>query len=121
MQNFKYFTKELLVEYNNVAIREKRNKAIKEEILEEIPDHYALPIIKDFYHQKGEMRVMVSLIEKGIALLDMSNERYDMLPVAKWNNKKQEYSFEAVETIRKRFPYKNREWTQTVVKKPYRK
>ena len=30
----KYFTKWLLIEYNNAAIREKRNQSLKEEFLE---------------------------------------------------------------------------------------
>ena len=121
MRDIKYFTKQILIEYNNAAIRENRNRTIKEEVLEEIPDHYILPVMQEFYHQKGEMRIMLSLLEKGTVFIDMSEERYDMLPVARWNAKKQEYSFEKEEDIRERFPYRNREWTQKIVKKPYRK
>ncbi len=121
MRDIRYFTKRILIEYNNAAIRENRNRAIKEEVLEELPDHYVLPVLDEIHHQKGEMRVMLSFFEKGTAFLDMSEERYYMLPIAQRNDKKQEYLFEKEEAVRERFPYKNREWTQKVVKKPYRK
>lgn len=38
MKTIKYFTKRLLIEYNNAAIREKRNRAIKEEFLEKLQE-----------------------------------------------------------------------------------
>lgn len=34
MKTIKYFTKKILIEYNNAAIREKRNRALKEHFLE---------------------------------------------------------------------------------------
>ena len=86
-----------------------------------MPDQYIFPVIIEFYHQKGEMRVMLLLLENEHVFLDMSEERYSILPVAKWNDEWQVYSFEKEETVRERFPYKNREWTQKIVKKPYRK
>lgn len=36
----------------------------------------------------------------------MTVERYEMLPVAKWNNENQMLEVEDDEEIRKRFPYK---------------
>ncbi len=86
-----------------------------------MPDQYIFPVIMEFYHQKGEMRVMLLLLENEPVFLDMSEERYSILTVAKWNDEWQVYSFEKEETVRERFPYKNREWTQKIVKKPYRK
>lgn len=121
MNDIRYFTKQLLIEYNNAAIREKRNRAIKEEVLENLTEGYIFPITCDFYHGKDEMRVMISFFEVGTAFLDMTNERYFMLPIAKWNEKTQEYIFEDENEIRKKFPYKNREWTEKVVKQPYRR
>lgn len=121
MNDTRYFTKQLLIEYNNAAIREKRNRAIKEEVLESLQDGQVFPITFDMYHSKREMRVMISLFEIGTAFLDMTEERYYMLPIAKWNKKTQTYIFEDEEEVRKKFPYKNREWTEKVVKKPYRK
>lgn len=117
----KYFTKLLLIEYNNAAIREKRNRAIKEEFLESLNDEYIFPIIFHMYHSKDEIRVQVSFFEFGTGFLDMTLERYDMLPIAIWDEKEQKMQFETEDEIRSRFPYKNREWTDIVVKRPYRK
>ena len=61
MNDTRYFTKQLLIEYNNAAIREKRNRAIKEEVLESLQDGQVFPITFDMYHSKREMRVMISL------------------------------------------------------------
>lgn len=121
MNDIRFFTKRLLIEYNNAAIREKRNSAIKKEVLKNLTEGYIFPITYEFYHGKDEMRVMISLFEVGTALLDMTSERYFMLPIAKWNEKTQEYIFEDENEIRKKFPYKNREWTEKVVKQPYRR
>lgn len=121
MKETKYFTKQLLIEYNNAAIREKRNQAIKEEFLEKLPEEFLFPIVFRMYHAKDEMRVQISFFEDGLGLLDMTVERYDMLPVARWNDKTQKLELEDENEIRKKFPYKNREWTEKVVKKPYRR
>ena len=121
MEKMKYFTKRLLIEYNNAAIRECRNQAIKENFLESLPENFLFPVIFKIYHSKNEIRVMVSFPDGEKALLDMTTERYNMLPVAKWDNQKQELLLENESTIRKRFPYKNREWTDKVIKKPYRR
>lgn len=121
MEEIKYFTKQLLIEYNNAAIREKRNQAIKEQFLESLQEGAIYPVVFKMYHAKNEIRVQIDFFENGKALLDMTIERYEMLPIAKWNDEKQMLEVEDEEEIRKRFPYKNREWTEKVVKKPYRK
>lgn len=117
----KYFTKWLLIEYNNAAIREKRNCALNEVFLESLHDDHIFPIELYIFHTKDEIRVQISFFENGRGLLDMTLERYDMLPIATWNEEEQTLKLETEEDIRARFPYKNREWTDTVVKKPYRK
>lgn len=120
MKTIKYFTKRLLIEYNNAAIREKRNRAIKEEFLEKLQEKSIYPVIFKIYHEKNEIRAQISFFEYGTAFLDMTEERYNMLPVARWNEKTQTLDVEDEEEVRKRFPYKNREWTEKVIKKPYR-
>ncbi len=117
----KYFTKWLLREYNNAAIREKRNQALKEEFIESLNEKYIFPVELHFYHTKNEIRVQISFFEMGKGLLDMTEERYNMLPTAIWDEQEQKLLLETEEEIRSRFPYKNREWTDTVIKKPYRK
>ena len=62
----KYFTKWLLIEYNNAAIREKRNQSLKEEFLESLNDKHVFPIVYYMYHSKNEIRVIVSFFEFGI-------------------------------------------------------
>ena len=121
MKTIKYFTKKILIEYNNAAIREKRNRALKEHFLEKLQDDWIYPIVYQIYHEKNEIRVQISFFEDGMGFLDMTRERYDMFPIAKWNEKMQKLEIEDDEEIRKRFPYKNREWTEKVEKKPYRK
>lgn len=119
MDDVKYFTKQILIEFNNAAIREKRNQALKEEFLDSLPEDIILPIIFNFYHKTDEMRVQIAFGEKRKGLLDMSMERFQMIPVAKWD--KDHYVLEDEEITRKRFPYKNREWTEKVIKQPYRR
>lgn len=121
MNDTRYFTKQLLIEYNNAAIREKRNRSIKEEVLENLQEGYIFPITFNMYHSKDEMRVMISLFDVGTVFLDMSTERFDMLPIATWDKKAQTFIIEDEDKIRNRFPYRNREWTEKVVKQPYRK
>lgn len=117
----KYFTKWLLIEYNNAAIRENRNRQLKEDYLDNLPDDIIMPIILMFYHTRDEIRVQIVLDKNGnTGFLDMSLERYEMLPQYK-KDINGNFIFETDEQIRKRFPYKNREWTQKVIKKPYRK
>jgi len=120
VKEMKYFTKQLLIEYNNAAIRERRNRAIKEEFLESLPKDFLFPVILKMYHAKNEVRVRISFFDKGEAMLDMTEERYEMLPVAKWNDETQKLQLEDENEIRKKFPYKDREWTEKIVKKPYR-
>lgn len=121
MENKKYFTKRILIEYNNAAIREKRNRALKENFLEGLDEERAYPIVYYIFHERNEIRVKIYFGDIGSGFLDMTKERYDMLPTAIWNEERQQFDFEDEEEILKRFPYKNREWTEKVVKRPYRK
>lgn len=116
----RYFTKLLLIEFNNAAIREKRNRQLEPKLLKNLPDDILIPIINVYYHTKDEIRVMLALnAESDIAFLDMSYERFQLIPIAK---EKKDDSYELVEEtkLKEKFPYGNREWTQTIVKKPYR-
>lgn len=45
MEDIKYFTKQILIEYNNAAIREKRNRAIEEQFLESLQEGVLYPIV----------------------------------------------------------------------------
>lgn len=63
MKTIKYFTKKILIEYNNAAIREKRNRALKEHFLEKLQDDWIYPIVYQIYHEKNEIRVQISFFE----------------------------------------------------------
>lgn len=104
----KYFTKWILIEYNNVAIREKRNKAIKEDFLNDLNDEYIFPIIFHFYHSKSEIRVTISFFELGLGFWDMTLERYDLIPTAIRNEERHKFNIKTEAYIRSKFPYKNR-------------
>lgn len=83
MEDIKYFTKQILIEYNNAAIREKRNRVIEEQFLESLQEGVLYPIVFKMYHTKDEIRVQIDFFENRTAFLDMTVERYEMLPVAK--------------------------------------
>ena len=121
MENKKYFTKRIFKKYNNAAIREKRNRALKEDFLEGLDEEKVYPIVFYMFHERNEIRVQIYFGDVGSGFLDMTKERYDMLPIAIWNEERQQFDLEDEKEILKRFPYKNREWTEKVVKKPYRK
>lgn len=110
-----------MIDYNNAAFREKRNRVLKKEFLRNLQDDAIYPVVFEMYHEKNEMRVQISFFEDGNGMLDMTRERYDMLPIAKWNEKMQQLEIENEEEIYKRFPYKNREWTEKVEKRLYRR
>lgn len=118
MQETRYLTKQLLIEFNNAAIREKRNKCIKEDFLESLPDVY-YPVIFMMYHNNDEIRTRVIFDDKGAwALLDMSKRRYETLPVLKDNHNRDMLLTE--DEMRKRMPYEGKEWVERKYIKPYR-
>lgn len=80
-------------------LEKKRNRFIKEKVLENLQDGFIFPVIFSIYHRKDEMRVTISFFEIGTAFLDMTTERYDMLPTAKWDKKEQTYIIEDEEKI----------------------
>lgn len=63
MEDIKYFTKQILIEYNNAAIREKRNRAIEEQFLESLQEGVLYPIVFKMYHTKDEIRVQIDFFE----------------------------------------------------------
>ncbi|GGN91493.1 HNH endonuclease [Saccharibacillus kuerlensis] len=121
MVSNKYFTKDILREANNAAIREKRNKAIKKEAIEELGEEDVFPIIFKIYHNTtDEIRVMIRIGEFS-PLLDMSQLRYDSLPTF-ISNKNGELILEEEESFLARRPYPNkREWQEVSILKPLRR
>ena len=52
MKTIKYFTKKILIEYNNAAIREKRNRALNDMLPSYRTMKYKSPIWGYFHVQK---------------------------------------------------------------------
>ncbi|QEL85910.1 HNH endonuclease [Bacillus mycoides] len=80
----RYFTKTLLIEANNAAIREGRNRQLRKEYLESLPDDKVYPIILSLdEHNRGEIRVQIMFDEKcTTGFLDLTKNRYNFLPKA---------------------------------------
>ncbi|WP_198671281.1 transposase [Paraliobacillus sp. X-1268] len=58
-------TKKILIETNNAAIREERNRQLKEGFLEKLRDDKVYPILHSFdEHNRGEIRVQIIFDEK---------------------------------------------------------
>lgn len=118
----KYITTKLLLEANEAAVREKRNRSYNTSQLKEIlPVDGLFFIAHEYYHKKDEMRLGILLNEKDILYLDMSLLRYESLPIAKMNSDG-EVVLEPEEIWMKRRPYPNgREWSEKVERKTIRK
>lgn len=109
MNPTKYFTKSILIEFNNASIREKRNRSIYHDYLESLPDNTIFPIIHYFHHTKNEIRVQIMTTSNGdIVSLDMSTDRYDLLPTTKLDKNGNIVVLSDEET-RENFPYNGRE------------
>ncbi|MGQ4672221.1 hypothetical protein ACUIJ5_30515 (plasmid) [Bacillus toyonensis] len=75
----RYFTKTLLIEANNAAIREGRNRQLRKEYLDSLPDDKVYPIILSLdEHNRGEIRVQIVFDEKCTTdFLDLTKNRYN--------------------------------------------
>ncbi|WP_214856017.1 MULTISPECIES: HNH endonuclease [unclassified Exiguobacterium] len=115
----RYFTKKLLIETNNAAIREKRNRQLVEHYLEDLDENKVYPIILSLdEHNRGEIRVLIVFDEQGTkAFLDMSKKRYNLLPKA-IENEDGTIELESEESINSRRLYpEGREYVETVGRK----
>ncbi|MCY9197410.1 HNH endonuclease [Bacillus atrophaeus] len=118
----KYFTKTLLIEANNAAIREERNRQLKEEYLESLPDDKVYPIILALdEHNRGEIRVQILFDEKKtMGFLDLSKNRYNLLPNAIFNEDGTVELVSEEELTEKRLYPPGREYVEKVVRKVIR-
>ena len=57
--SYQYFTKDMLIETNAAAIKEKRNRSIDTEILQQLDDDFKFPVVFAMEHNQIEMRVKV--------------------------------------------------------------
>lgn len=111
-KTIKYFTKNNLIEANNAAIREGRNRVLNENFLDELSDERTYPIAHYMYHKKGEIRVMVLFDVNGPSgYLDMSEIRYNTIPTAIMYEDRIEYEDPKVTDTKRPYP-NGREWVE---------
>lgn len=117
----RYFTKELLIETNRAAIREKRNRKFFEEDLNTLGDDKPYIVMKSSFHKSNEMRVLIAFNSYDFSYLDMSILRYNSIPIGTVSEDNCVIPEDPDITSSKR-PYADgREWQESIVKKPVRK
>lgn len=116
-----YLTKDLLIEANNAAIRENRNRKLPEEYLETLPNDKPYIVQKAFLHKKDEMRLTIAIDKYNSDFLDMSILRYKSLPIGRISEDNCVIPEDPSITALKRPYVDGREWQETTVRKPIRK
>ena len=117
IEEFRFFSKPLLIEANNAAHREKRSRCINPELIEKLSSNSIYHVLKFWFHKKNELRLFIEVNDKGeFQLLDTTITRYESLPIIRYfDNGEYEINFQ-------KRPYPNgREWQETEIKKPLRK
>lgn len=123
MKKIKYLTKKLLREINDASIREERNRAIREECVDEFPDDRKFPVIYHMYHTRDEIRLLIKLGDgdNEVGFIDVSTARYNTLPNAIFHDDGR-VELEDLSVAEAKRPYPNgREWKEKVVRQPVRK
>lgn len=116
-----YFTKEILIEANNAAIRENRNRVLLPEYLEGLISDKPYIVIRADYHKKDEIRLWIDFKKDGIGFLDVSLLRYKSIPIGTISEDRKVIPEDPEITELKR-PYPSgREWKETVIRKPVRR
>lgn len=116
----RYFTKDTLIEAVKAAIREKRNRIISQEHIDNLIDNKPYIIIKSEYHKQDEIRLWIHFPDY-IDFLDVSILRYESIPIGTISEEKHVIPEDPQITQSKR-PYPNgREWKETVERKAVRK
>lgn len=116
----RYFTKDTLIEAIKAVIREKRNRIISQEHIDNLIDNKPYIVIKSEYHKKGEMRLWIDFPDY-IDFLDVSILRYEAIQVGTISKNKCIIPEDTKVTESKR-PYPNgREWQEKIERRPVRK
>jgi putative restriction endonuclease len=118
----RYLTKQDLVEANNAAIRERRNKTLSKDFVDSLPDDFICVVVWEYFHTKYEMRLGITVdLQGNWVLLDVSMTRFNSLPISK-TYKNGRVELEPPEETAKRRPYADgRQWQEIHTKKPLRK
>jgi hypothetical protein len=81
---FRYFTKEALIEACRTAIKTDRNRQLDADVLDTLlGEEFKYPVVMAFVHNEEEMRLQIVLgpHETDIGWLDVPFDTYDNLPV----------------------------------------
>lgn len=116
-EEYRFFSKPLLKEANEAALREKRNKCINPSVIEFLSLDYLYYVVKFIYHRKNELRLFIEIDESGkFELLDTSITRFESLPMIRY------FEDGKYDVIFSERPYPNgREWQESEILKPIRK
>jgi putative restriction endonuclease len=113
---YRVFDKLLLIEANEAAIREERGRSIERSILEKLPLNLMYFVVQYIVHHQGEIRLAVQLNNKQIIYLDVSDLRFETLPIVRFY----EDGSHETEYFKRPYPY-DRQWKEVIQKKPIRK
>lgn len=84
-RKIKVFTRDLLIEVNEEAIKSKRNRTLYTEKLRELPDNLLFPVGMEMLHNDWEIRAQIAVGPSADKLqlvwLDMPIETFNRLPV----------------------------------------
>lgn len=84
MRKVKYFTRELLIEVNEEAIKSKRNRTLYTEKLRDLPEDLVFPVGFNMLHNDLEIRAQITVGPSADKLqsvwLDMPIETFNRLP-----------------------------------------
>lgn len=115
----RYFTKDTLIEARNAAIREKRNRVLSQEHIDNLIDDIPYVVIKYHYHRKDEIRLEIYFCEY-IDYLDVSRVRFEAIQIGTIAEDKSIIPEDPKITEAKR-PYAGgREWQEKVQRQPVR-
>lgn len=117
----RYLTKKDLMEANEAAIREKRNKFLSKDFVNSLPDDFICVVVWEYFHSRYEMRLGITVdLDGHMALLDVSMARFKSLPISKTYSDGS-VKLEMPNETEKRRPYPGgRQWQEIQVKKPIR-
>ena len=87
----RYLTKKNLIELNDKAIKNNKNRTLEPSLLNKLSDTLAFPIVFSMVHNDCEIRAVIQLSsDAGSTIcLDVDFNDYDKIPnVVEWKNKK---------------------------------
>lgn len=84
MKKVKYFTRDLLIEVNEEAVKAKRNRTLYTEKLRKLPEDLRFPVGFNMLHNDCEIRAQITVGPSADKLqmvwLDMPTETFNRLP-----------------------------------------